>query len=117
MGEAWLPLAASPPLHAYQASLKELLGAPRRRRHWRATRSGAGSARAVAPYSRTGALLDTHCCVGGDSVSLGDALVEVQHGRPDVVAELRTAAERVGPGASVGVYAGGELGAWRVACW
>lgn len=47
------------------------------------------------------------------AVSLGDASVEVQQGRPDVEALLRQAAKEAGPGSVVGVYAGGALG-WLV---
>lgn len=43
-------------------------------------------------------------------VSLGDASIQVQQGRPDVEALLRRAAAEEGPGSVVGVYAGGEPG-------
>ncbi len=41
-------------------------------------------------------------------MSLGDASLEVQQGRPDVEGLLRKAAAEAGPGNVVGVYAGGE---------
>lgn len=46
-------------------------------------------------------------------MSLGDASIEVQQGRPDVEALLRRAAAEAGPGSVVGVYAGGEPGQLR----
>ena len=157
----------SPPWQLGRA-MEALFPSPLSRRHWRATCAGGDGAPAVAPYSRTGALLDSQCCVvrrrpqaaaarvawlpastaaevaawtrgsvgicagartatpqlpclcpppapqSKDSVSLGDACIQVLRGRPDVAAELRGAAERAGPGATVGVYAGGEAGAGQV---
>ncbi|KAI7837696.1 hypothetical protein COHA_008489 [Chlorella ohadii] len=81
-------------------------------RYWRAARAvkqGADGCKAemVTPYADNSALISNACSVDKCSVSLGDASLEVQQGRPDVEGLLRKAAAEAGPGNVVGVYAGG----------
>lgn len=60
---------------------------------------------APTPCCGAPSLLQSKACV-----TLGDASLGVQRGRPDLEAALRRAAEEAGPGGVVGVYAGGERG-------